>query len=77
MCIRDSLYEKARDAGASLTVEKSDDVMKTLIDIVDRNGITEVITGQSGEKEGRDSFLDRFNEYLAGKAELIVVPAHS
>ena len=71
------LYEKARDAGASLTVEKSDDVMKTLIDIVDRNGITEVITGQSGEKEGRDSFLDRFNEYLAGKAELIVVPAHS
>lgn len=71
------LYEKARDAGASLTVEKSDDVMKTLIDIVDRNGITEVITGQSGEKEGRDSFLDRFNEYLAGKAELIVVPALS
>lgn len=71
------LYEKARDAGASLTVEKSDDVMKTLIDIVDRNEITEVITGQSGEKEGRDSFLDRLNEYLAGRAELIIVPAIS
>ena len=71
------LYEKARDAGASLTVEKSDDVMKTLIDIVDKNGITEVVTGQSGEKEYKDSFLDRFGEYLAGKAKLIVVPALS
>ena len=71
------LYEKARDAGASLTVEKSDDVMKTLIDIVDKNGITEVITGQSGEKEDKDSFLNRLGEYLAGKARLIVVPAHS
>ncbi len=72
------LYEKARDAGASLTVEKSDDVMKTLIDIVDRNGITEVITGQSGEKKKAGILsLTVFNEYLAGKAELIVVPAHS
>lgn len=71
------LYEKARDAGASLTVEKSDDVMKTLIDIVDKNEITEIITGQSGEKEEKDSFLDRLSKGLDGKAKLIVVPALS
>lgn len=71
------LYEKAREAGASLTVEKSDDVMKALIDIVDKNGITEIITGQSGEKEEANSFLDRFRKGIEGKAKLIVVPALS
>ena len=71
------LYEKAKEAGASLTVEKSEDVIGTLIDIVDRHQITEVIAGQSGDPEGEDGFLRRFQRSLSGKARLIVVPAVS
>ncbi len=40
-------------------------------------GLQRLLQDNLEKKEGRDSFLDRFNEYLAGKAELIVVPAHS
>ena len=71
------LYEKAKEVGASLTVEKSEDVMKTLMDIVERHEITEVIAGQSGELEGSDSFLARFGRGLSGRAKLIIVPAAS
>lgn len=71
------LYEKARDAGASLTVEKSDNVLRTLMDIVKKNQITEVVVGQSGEKFVLDGFLSSFQKKLKGKAKLTVVPSLS
>ncbi len=71
------LYEKAREAGATLTVEKSGDVIGTLVEIVDRHGITEVIAGQSGDPDDADSFIHRFEKRLSGKARLTVVPAAS
>lgn len=71
------LYEKAKEAGASLTVEKSDDVLRTLTDIVKKNQITDVIVGQSGEKLVLDGFLSSFRKKLKGRARLTVLPSVS
>lgn len=71
------LYQKAKDAGAGLMVEKSDEVLETLIDIVETNHITDVIVGASGENAVSDGFLDRLAVRLDGKAKLTVIPAVS
>lgn len=68
------LYEKSREAGAELTVLKSDDVIGTLDRIAGENHITKVVCGSPGEIGEPDGFLTRFHNKLNGKAELIVVP---
>lgn len=68
------LYEKAKEAGAVLTVEKSDNVLKTLIKIVKKNRITDVVVGETGEKMALNGFLENFRKKLKGRAELTVVP---
>ena len=69
------LYEKAKEAGASLTVENSDDVLRTLVDIVEKNDINEVVVGQTGKKKALDGFIGAFRKALNGKAELTIVPS--
>lgn len=71
------LYEKAREAGASLTVERSSDVLKALTDIAEKNGVTKVVAGQSGENGQGAGFLNKLEKRLSGKAELVVLPAVS
>ncbi len=71
------LYEKAKEAGAELTVERSADVMSTLIQLVDKNRINQVVVGESGEVESEGSFLGRLQKELGGRARLTVVPAVS
>lgn len=71
------LFEKAKDADASLTVEKSDNAILALTDIARRNQITHVVVGESGEKGNNDSFLALLRSALKGWAELIIVPAVS
>lgn len=69
------LYEKAREAGAELTVLKSDDAAATLAGIVKDNKVTQVITGAPQGPLVLDSFLTRLRAKLGNAAELIVVPA--
>lgn len=69
------LYEKAKEAGASLTVERSSDVLRTLISIADKNQANRVVVGESGEAGAE--FLRRLEKKLSGRAKLIVVPAVS
>ncbi len=71
------LYQKARDAGAELTVERSGDVMATLVRLVDKHEIDQVIVGESGEIDGNLSFLGRLQKNLGGRAYLTVVPKES
>ena len=71
------LYEKATEAGASLTVERSSDVLRTLISIADKNQANRVVVGESGEGEAGAGFLHRLEKKLSGRAKLIVVPAVS
>jgi K+-sensing histidine kinase KdpD len=69
------LYEKALEYGANLTVVRSNHVLDTLVDLVDKNKITQVILGQSGESGTEENLIDLFNERIKAKAELIVIPA--
>lgn len=71
------LYERAREAGAELTVERSADVMSTLVELVDKNEINQVIVGASGEADRESDFLGRLRQELDQKARLTVVPSVS
>ncbi|MDY6038745.1 MAG: universal stress protein [Eubacterium sp.] len=68
------LYEKAREAGAQLTVLKSDDTIATLCLLTQEHKITKVVVGASGENDKDDgAFLNRLKTKLNKSAELIVV----
>lgn len=71
------LYEKAREAGAELTVERSADVISTLIRLVDKNEINQVVVGESGEANSESGFLGRLQRELDNRAHLTVVPSVS
>ncbi len=70
------LYEKAREAGAALTVEKSSDVIKTLVEIADKNQVSRVVVGESG-RDTAAGFLKSLGTNLASRAKLVIVPAVS
>lgn len=70
------LYEKALEYGANLTVVRSNHVLDTLVDLVDKNDISYVVLGESGEVKSADNLISSFSEKIKGVAKLIVVPAH-
>lgn len=74
------LYERALAYGANLTVVRSNNVVETLADLVEKNKIQKLILGEAKEvKEDGDSekedFLAKLEKSVSGKAELVVVPA--
>lgn len=71
------LYEKAKEAGAVLTVVKSADVIDTLSELAQKNQMDFVVAGESGEKEAAQGFLAKLKKHLPGRAELVIVPAVS
>lgn len=71
----DYLFEKANEYGASLTVVRSDDILKVLEDEVDKHKITHVILGESREAGGKSSIISKLEQHLKDKAEIVVIPA--
>jgi K+-sensing histidine kinase KdpD len=69
------LYEKALEYGANLTVVRSNNVLDTLVDLVNKNKISHVIMGESGEMKTENNLLELFRERIKEMAELVVVPA--
>jgi K+-sensing histidine kinase KdpD len=67
------LYEKAREAGAELTVLKSDDVIGTLAGLVKDNEVTKVIVGASGDKTDDSGFISKLRLLIGESADLIVL----
>lgn len=68
------LYEKALEFGANLTVVRSNDVLETLSDLVEKNKITHIIVGESGESESKSNMVKRIEKKIANNAELVVIP---
>ena len=52
------LYEKALEFGANLTVVRSNNVLDTLVELVEKNQISHVILGQSGEVQTENNIID-------------------
>lgn len=69
------LYEKALEYGANLTVVRSNDRLETLTGLIEKNQITHVIVGESGESETRSNVVEQLRDKISGSAELIVVPS--
>lgn len=69
------LYEKALEYGANLTVVRSNDVLETLSNLVEKNKITHVIVGESGEAEIRSNMVEKLRDRIGDKAALIVIPS--
>ncbi len=70
------LYEKALEYGANLTVVRSNDVLHTLLELIEKNKITHIILGQSGETPADTNLILRLEKKVQMKAEVIVVPAY-
>lgn len=69
------LYEKALEYGANLTVIRSDDILHTLVNLVEKNKITHIILGQSGEIQPCSNLIFKLEKKVHGMAEVIVVPS--
>jgi K+-sensing histidine kinase KdpD len=69
------LYEKALEFGANLTVVRSGDVLETLSELVEKNKITHIVVGESGESESKSNMVKRLEKRISGKAELVVIPS--
>ena len=69
------LYQKALEYGANLTVVRSNHVLETLVGLVEKNKITHVVLGESGEAKKEAHLITRFEKKIEGVAELIVIPA--
>jgi len=69
------LYQKALEYGANLTVVRSNHVLDTLVDLVNKNKITHVILGESGEIKNESNLITQFEKRIESVAELMVIPA--
>lgn len=67
------LFEKAKKYGANLTVIRSVDILKTLVDLADKNDITHIILGESGENK-RSDIIASLRNTIQDKAEIIEMP---
>jgi K+-sensing histidine kinase KdpD len=70
------LYQKALEYGANLTVVRSNHVLDTLVDLVEKNSISHVVLGESGEIKSESNIITQFEERIKDVAELIVIPAN-
>jgi len=69
----DYLYSKAIEYGANLTVVRSNNILDTLVDLVEKNQIDQVILGQSGQVKNEENLISKFREKISGQAELVVL----
>lgn len=69
------LYEKALEYGANLTVVRSNDVLETLCDLVEKNQITHIVLGESGESESKSNMVKQLEKRVSNNAKLVVIPS--
>ena len=69
------LYEKALEYGANLTVVRSNNILDTLVSLIEKNKITHVIMGESGELKSSSNVVKQLQKKLSTPTDLIVIPA--
>lgn len=68
------LYQKSLEYGANLTVVRSNNVLATLISLVEKNDISRVVMGVHRKSDSGSDMTTQFKEMIGDRAELIVVP---
>lgn len=69
------LYEKAFDYGANLIVVRSNDIVDTIMDFINKNKITHLVLGISYEAYDENNIIEILINKLDGKVQVITVPA--
>ena len=68
------LYEKALEYGANLTVLKSENVLDSMVGFIDKNRITHVVLGQSGETQKENNIVYGLTKIMGAKVKIAEVP---
>jgi K+-sensing histidine kinase KdpD len=58
------LFEITKDVGAELTVKRSKDVIKTVVDFVEEMMITNIVLGSSRSKDPANDFVTKLQKKL-------------
>ncbi|MDD2215248.1 MAG: universal stress protein [Eubacteriales bacterium] len=69
------LYEKALEYGAQLTVVRSNHVLDTLVDLVEKYKITDIILGESGETMDGNNLIQQLSNRVKKQAQVVVIPS--
>jgi len=62
----DYLFQVAKQAGAELTVLRSENVLNTLLDFAKRNNITEIVMGESPDAGSGTNIIQNMERMLPG-----------
>lgn len=68
------LFEKAKEHGANLTVVRSDNIVKTLVDLTNKYHISHVVMGSSLEQNSLNDISKQFTESIDKKVVIEIVP---
>ncbi|HHY82121.1 MAG TPA: universal stress protein [Clostridiales bacterium] len=68
------LFQVSKQAGAEMTVLRSDDILNTLLDYAKKNQITEIVMGESPDPSSSTSIIHNM-EYLLPGVKFNVVPS--
>ena len=69
------LYEKAFEYGAQLTVVRSENVLDTLVDLVKKYKITQIVLGESLDATQKDSLIQQLTARVKKQAQVLVIPS--
>jgi K+-sensing histidine kinase KdpD len=70
----DYLFQVSKQAGADMTVLRSDNILNTLLEYAKKNNITEIVMGESPEP-GSDNSIIHNMEFLLPGIKFNVVPS--
>jgi len=60
------LFQVSKQAGAEMTVLRTDNVVNTLLDFAKKNQITEIVMGESPDPQSRTSIIYNMEQMLPG-----------
>ncbi len=72
----DYLFQVSKQAGAEMTVLRSDNILNTLLSFAKRNNITEIVVGESPDPDSKKSLIHNM-EYMLPGVKFNVVPVHN
>lgn len=58
------LFDITKGVGAELTIKRSKDIIKTIVDFADEMQITYIVLGSSREKDPADNFVSKLRKKL-------------
>ncbi|HHU49551.1 MAG: universal stress protein UspA [Caldicoprobacterales bacterium] len=68
------LFQVSKQAGAEMTVLRSDNILNTLLDFAKKNKITEIVMGESPDPNSSESIIHNM-EYMLPGVKFNVIPS--